>query len=167
MSQKKVIKILQSSGTTGSERSKIYLDKANAINQKKALIDLAKDIFTRDRIPMLIIDQNPINADKKNLEARLAGIFGFSIFGKEYTYLLDKDGSIDYESLNIFLRKFSKKKFLIFGFTSFIFEYLITKLKNKYDFKNGILIHGGGWKKLKEKYINNLEFKNLLRKKLI
>lgn len=164
--EKKVIKILQSSGTTGSERSKIYLDKANAINQKKALIDLAKDIFTRDRIPMLIIDQNPINADKKNLEARLAGIFGFSIFGKEYTYLLDKDGSIDYESLNIFLRKFSKKKFLIFGFTSFIFEYLITKLKNKYDFKNGILIHGGGWKKLKEKYINNLEFKNLLRKKI-
>ena len=131
-----VVKVLQSSGTTGSVRSKIYLDQDNAVNQKKVLIDLAKNIMPQNRIPMLIIDQNPNNGDRKNLEARLAGIFGFSIFGKNYTYLLDKKGNIDYKNLDNFYKDYSKQEFFIFGFTSMVYEYLIKKLKSDYDFKN-------------------------------
>ena len=161
-----VVKVLQSSGTTGSVRSKIYLDQDNAVNQKKVLIDLAKNIMPQNRIPMLIIDQNPNNVDRKNLEARLAGIFGFSIFGKNYTYLLDKKGNIDYKNLDNFYKDYSKQKFFIFGFTSMVYEYLIKKLKSDYDFKNGLLIHGGGWKKIESEKINNKKFRDLLYKKV-
>lgn len=161
-----VVKVLQSSGTTGSVRSKIYLDQDNAVNQKKVLIDLAKNIMPQNRIPMLIIDQNPNNVDRKNLEARLAGIFGFSIFGKNYTYLLDKRGNIDYKNLDNFYKDYSKQEFFIFGFTSMVYEYLIKKLKSDYDFKNGLLIHGGGWKKIESEKINNKKFRDLLYKKV-
>ncbi len=161
-----VVKVLQSSGTTGSVRSKIYLDQDNAVNQKKVLIDLAKNIMPQNRIPMLIIDQNPNNVDRKNLEARLAGIFGFSIFGKNYTYLLDKKGNIDYKNLDNFYKDYSKQEFFIFGFTSMVYEYLIKKLKSDYDFKNGLLIHGGGWKKIESEKINNKKFRDLLYKKV-
>jgi len=164
--ENEIVKVLQSSGTTGSKRSKIYLDHNNAVNQKKVLIDLAKNIFPQSRLPMLIIDQNPNNIDKKNLEARLAGIFGFSIFGKNHTYLLDKKGNINYKNLNFFYKNYSSNKFFIFGFTSLVYENLIKKLKNNYDFKNGILIHGGGWKKIESKKINNKRFKDILRKKI-
>ena len=56
----------------------------------------------------------------------------------------------------------SKKKLLIFGFTSFIYEYLVLKFKNdnkKYDLSNSIILHGGGWKKLEDKkfLIKNLK----------
>ena len=166
VSENEIVKILQSSGTTGSLKSKIYLDQNNAINQKRVLIDLAKNIMPRNRVPMLIIDQNPNNIDRKNLEARLAGIFGFSIFGKNYTYLLDKKGNIDYKNLNIFYKNHSRQKFIIFGFTSLVYEYLIKQLKCNYDFKNGILIHGGGWKKIESKKIDNIKFRYLLRKKM-
>ena len=39
---------------------------------------------------------------------------GFSIFGKNHTYLLNSKGKIDYNLLNDFLIKFGKQKFFIF-----------------------------------------------------
>ena len=41
-----------------------------------------------------------------------------------------------------------------FGFTNMVWEKLIKtiiKKKIKFNFKNSILFHGGGWKKLEEK----------------
>ncbi len=165
----KVVKILESSGTSGSSRSKIFLDQLNALSQKKVLLDLVKKILPDKRIPMLIIDQNPIFADRKKIEARLAGIYGFSIFGSDHTYLLDKNKKIDYSVLNSFLKKFSNKKFLIFGFTSLVYKFLIENIdqgKISNSFHNAILIHGGGWKKIFDKKIDNIKFKKLLNKKL-
>ena len=52
-----------------------------------------------------------------------------------------------------FLEKYGKDKFLVFGFTSLIYENLIQKLSINLietNFQNGILIHGGGWKKMKK-----------------
>ena len=168
ISNDKIVKILQSSGTTGS-KSKIYLDHSNAINQKKVLHDLTKKILPEKRIPMIIIDQNPQLTERNKIEARLAGIYGFSIFGSNHAYLLNKSGKIDYQILNNFLKKYSNNKFLIFGFTNFIFNFLINEIDTKkifYSFKNGILIHGGGWKKILDKKIDNKKFKDLLKGRL-
>ena len=161
----KVIKKLVSSGTSGQKLSKIYLDKKNSINQVKVLNKIMSNILGSERLPMLIIDQNPILQDRSVFNARVAAIHGFSIFGKNYNYLLDKKGTINYDSLNRFLKKHAANKFFIFGFTSLINEYLIEKLQNKlinHNFKNGILLHGGGWKKLEELKINNKMFKRKL-----
>ena len=58
-----------------------------------------------------------------------------------------------------------KKKFLIFGFTSVVFENLFTNLSTNFlnfNFKNGILVHGGGWKKMEKIKITNKLFKQRL-----
>jgi phenylacetate-coenzyme A ligase PaaK-like adenylate-forming protein len=165
----KIVKKMVSSGTSNQKPSVIYLDKNNAKNQVKVLGKIVSTIIGNKRLPMLIIDQDPRLASKLNFNARAAGIFGFSIFGKNHCYLLDKKNNIHYSALNNFLKNFGKEKFLVFGFTSLIYEKLIKNLSNdefKFDFKNGILLHGGGWKKLEKLKISNKKFKQELLKKI-
>jgi len=165
----KVIKKLVSSGTSNNSPSKIYLDKNNASNQVRVLNIIMSTLVGKQRLPMLIIDQNPKLKNRSILNARSAAIFGFSIFGKDHTYLLNESGEIDYKLLNNFMKKYCKEKFLIFGFTSLIYKNLIKKLSKRlvnYDFKNGVLLHGGGWKKLEILNINNKFFKEKLFEKL-
>ena len=94
----KVIKKLVSSGTSGQELSKIYLDKKNAINQVKVLKKIMSTILGNKRLPMLIIDQNPTILDRSVFNARSAAIYGFSIFGIKHCYLLNKENKIDYKN---------------------------------------------------------------------
>ena len=171
LSKKKqnIIKILNSSGTTSSQKSKIFLDKENASNQFKVLQKIMNKVLGKDRLPMLIVDKKNINQRRDNFNARIAAINGFSMFGRDHVYLLDNKGNIDYRTLNKFLEKYNKQNFFIFGFTSFIYENLIKKISNKkikFKFDKGILLHGGGWKKLETLKVSNKEFKQKLKKKL-
>jgi len=166
VSEDKIVKKLVSSGTSGQELSKIYLDKKNANSQIRVLGKIMSTVLGNKRLPMLIIDQDPKILDRSVFSARLAAIYGFSIFGKNHCYLLDKKNKINYFDLNNFLEKYSKDNFLIFGFTSLVYENLIQNLSAnslKANFNNGILIHGGGWKKMEQLKINN----NIFKKKLI
>ena len=165
VSKDKIFKILLSSGTTGNTPSKIYLDRENASNQTKALTKIMSTIFGNIRLPMLIIDKSPKIINRSIYNARAAAIYGFSIFGKNHTYILNEKNEINYNLLNDFLEKYGKSNFFVFGFTSFVFENLIKKLSIKllkHDFKNGTLLHGGGWKKMKNMKISNKIFKKKL-----
>ena len=165
----KIFKTLNSSGTSGKKKSKIFLDSNNARNQQLVLSKILKTIIGNKRLPMLIIDKNPKNIYKSEISAKLAAINGFSIFGREHSYLLNEKGEIDYLNLNIFLEKYGNTNFLIFGFTSTVYENLFSKinLKNlKNNFSNGILIHGGGWKKMESIKVSNAEYKKKLFNKV-
>ena len=169
ISDKDVYKVLKSSGTSSGTPSKIFLDKENAINQTNILNKIMSHYLGKQRLPMLFIDKNPKLVNRKSYNARVAAISGFSIFGKNHTFLLNEDNEIDYKALNIFLNKFSSSNFLVFGFTSFIYEQLLLKLdlkKINKNFSNAILLHGGGWKKLQNLNIDNKKFKNDLSKKI-
>ena len=133
----------------------------------RVLTRIVEVLLGKKRLPMLIIDKKSTITNKSIFNARAAAIFGFSLFGKNYCYLINENNEIDYKSLNSFLEKFGKEKFIIFGFTSLVYEYLIKKIKNKnLDFKNAILLHGGGWKKLENQKITNKSFKDKLSLKL-
>jgi len=168
--KKKIFKTLFSSGTTSNNLSKIYLDKINALNQIKVLQKIFYNLIGNSRLPMLVIDKQNIDLNRNNFTANTAAINGFSIFANEIVYLLDQENNIDYKILNNFLEKNSKKKFLIFGFTSNIYINLIKKIKikKKYikNFSNAFLIHGGGWKKIEERKISRNKFNLYLNKKL-
>ena len=170
VSQKEIFKVLHSSGTSGQAQSQIYLDKQNANNQMKVLSKIMLSVVGNERLPMLIVDKNPNNINNdKQLSAKSAAINGFSLFGKNHTFLIDDQNKINYEILNNFLNLYGNKKFLIFGFTSMIYENLYKKIlvdSFKSNFSNAILIHGGGWKKMEKARIDNLEFKKRLNKKL-
>ena len=158
----KISKTLLSSGTSGTTPSKIYLDKNNAHAQAKALSKIMSSILGNHRLPMLIIDKNPKISDRSTFNAKSAAIYGFSIFGKDQTFILDNQEKINYELLNNFLKKYNKEPFFIFGFTSLVFQTLVKKLSKKllnFNFENGILLHGGGWKKMERIKISNEKFK--------
>lgn len=164
----KVVKKLTSSGTSG-KLSKIYLDKENVKNQTRVLENITSKILGKKRMPMLIIDQKPNLSDRSTFNARSAAIYGFSIFGKNHIFLLNKKNNIDYKILNSFLNKYGHDNFFIFGFTSLVYQNLFKKLKTKHihsNFKNGILLHGGGWKKMEKIGVSNNIFKQRLFKKI-
>jgi len=166
--KKNIIKVLRSSGTTSNNTSKIHLDKKNSLDQIKALKNIVQYHIGSKRLPMLVIDKKSSMVGQKNFDAKKAAFYGFSIFGKDFFYLIKENGKIDYEGLNLFLDN-SKNEFLIFGFTYFVYDILFNKLNIKKlnnNFDKGILIHGGGWKKMEKYSITNKKFKIDLKKKL-
>lgn len=160
-----VFKTMTSSGTSGQAVSKIYLDKTTAANQQKTLVKIVSDFTGANRMPMLIIDCPSVIKNRNMFSARGAGILGFSIFGADRTYALDDDMNIDIPTIEAFLEKHKGKKILLFGFTFMIWQFFYKKLKElniKLDLSNGILLHGGGWKKLVNEAVSKEEYKQSL-----
>ena len=86
---------------------------------------IVHNFLGRKRLPMLIIDTKAALKKGRPYSARGAGILGFSTFGKDPTFVLNEDMSLNYNNLNLFLEKYNKDNFFIFGFTFMIFEYFI------------------------------------------
>jgi phenylacetate-coenzyme A ligase PaaK-like adenylate-forming protein len=161
---KDITKRMISSGTSG-ENSKIFLNNENAILQTRVLSQLFKENVFKDRIPMMILDRNPSLSRSAKITARVAAINGFSIYGKNHTYLIKENNEIDFDTFFEFINKFKNEIFLIFGFTSSVYEFFLKLQKiKKITLTNGILLHGGGWKKLEKKKISNKKFKKDLKK---
>ena len=160
----KILRQLTSSGTTSNNVSKIYLDEINAINQVKALKKIFYDFVGHSRLPMLILDVNLTNS-LKSFNAKYAGLMGFSLFGKDIHYALSENYKINFKEINKFLKKYRHQKFLLFGFTYNVWKIFFKNLNKdnvKYNFEHGILIHGGGWKKLEKNKVSENIFKKYL-----
>lgn len=160
-----VFKTMTSSGTSGQAVSRIYLDKRTANSQQKTLVRIVSDFTGSSRMPMLIIDSPSVLVDRAKFSARGAGILGFSIFGADKTYALNDDMSINLEAIEAFLEKHQNKDILLFGFTFMIWQHFykeLLRLDERIDLSRGILIHGGGWKKLISEAVSPTEFKQRL-----
>ena len=147
INKKNIFKILNSSGTSSSNLSKIFLDKNN-LNQQKALKKIIESFIGKKRLPMLIIDRKPNKSLREKLSAKQAAIYGFSIFGTDYTYALNDNYEINYNVINNFFKHIDKKIFL-FGFTYDIFEILINKLDTK-KLKLNFSTNFNSWWRLEE-----------------
>lgn len=159
-----IIKTMTSSGTTGQSVSKIYLDRETAANQTRALVKIASSFLGTKRLPMLVIDTKSVVKDRNLFSARGAGILGFSMLGYDITYALDDQMNLDMETISSFLEKHNGTSILLFGFTFMIWKHFrmsLDKMK-KINIDNGIMIHGGGWKKLYDQSIDNGVFRNAI-----
>ncbi len=162
----KVVKTMMSSGTSGQKVSKIFLDSETASRQTKALAKITSEFIGKKRLPMLVIDTKEVVKDRNLFSARGAGILGFSLHGFDVTYALDKEMNLDIEAIEAFSTKHKDKDILIFGFTYMIWELFykeLVKLNKKLGLDKGILIHGGGWKKLAAEEVDNSTFKKNLQ----
>lgn len=160
-----VFKTMTSSGTTGQRVSKIYLDKATAASQTKALSRIVADFIGKKRLPMLVIDSKSTVKDRRSFSARGAGILGFSMFGRDVTYALDENMRIDHAAIEEFCDKHGGRDTLVFGFTFIVYQQFIQPLLaagRRLALDGGILIHGGGWKKLINAAVDNDTFKSML-----
>lgn len=175
-SEEDVVKTMTSSGTTGQNRSRIYLDKETSRNQTKVLTSIVSDYIGKKRLPMIVLDTSAVIKDRNLFTARGAGILGFSIFARERFFAFDENMNLDIEGLKAFLEKYDGQPIFLFGFTFMIWQYFVKELEklrnndkgadsNGYilDLSNGILIHGGGWKKLESEAVSSEDFKAKLK----
>lgn len=164
-----VVKTMTSSGTTGQAVSKIFLDKTTSSNQQKTMVKIVSEFTGSSRMPMIIIDCPSVVKNRAMFSARGAGILGFSIFGSKKIYALNDDMKLDVTGVQEFLEKFKGQRILLFGFTFMIWQHFykeLLRLKEEgitFDLSNGVLIHGGGWKKLISEAVSHDEFHSRLK----
>jgi phenylacetate-coenzyme A ligase PaaK-like adenylate-forming protein len=160
-----VFRILTSSGTTGQQVSKIYLDKVAAATQVEAMAGTLSTVLGEKRLPMLIVDSKKVTMPS-SLSARGAGVLGMMNLGRRHTFALNEDEELDTQAVIDFLAKYGSEPFFIFGFTYMVWLHLIAeRYEEKLDLSNGILIHGGGWKKLIDVEVDNSAFRETLSEK--
>jgi len=165
--REEVFKTMTSSGTTGQQVSRIFLDRETSSRQQKTLVKIVQDFTGNARLPMLIIDSPSVIKDRRMFSARGAGILGFSIFASDRKYALREDMAIDLEGILAFLEKHRGEKILLFGFTFMIWQHFyreLAKCPGTVDLSQGVLIHGGGWKKLQNEKVEPEEFKRELQR---
>ncbi|OOB84644.1 acyl-protein synthetase [Leclercia adecarboxylata] len=160
-----VVKTMTSSGTTGQAVSRIFLDKTTATHQQKTLVRIVSHFTGAGRLPMLIIDTPAVMKDRNMFSARGAGILGFSMFGSERCWALTESMDLDIDGVSEFLARHEGKPVLLFGFTFMIWQHFYQALKasgRTFNLSNGILIHGGGWKKLHSQAVSSDAFAKAL-----
>ncbi|MBR2141985.1 acyl-protein synthetase [Anaerovibrio sp.] len=161
-----VYKIMTSSGTSGQQVSKIYLDKATAANQQKTLAKIFSNIAGGMRMPMIIVDCPSVLKNRNMFSARGAGILGFSIFARKKIYALNDDMELQIDAIQKFLEEYKGEKVLLFGFTFMVWQHFYKALKQsgrRLELGNAILIHGGGWKKMVLEAVTPEAFNSALR----
>lgn len=87
------------------------------------------------------------------------------MFGRDVTYALKDDMTLDLEKVDAFLQRHADSTVLLFGFTAIVWEHLVLQLETlgrALPLERGILLHGGGWKKLLSLAVDNEAFKTRL-----
>ena len=162
--ESEVFKILQSSGTTGQTPSRVVLDRETAQLQTLALGRIMTSVLGRHRLPMILVETADLIRDRRQYNARVAGMLGMINFGRDHFYALDTHLQLRLPELKDFLHRFGGRPFLIFGFTFLVWAQFYRPLVNAgLDLSNGILIHSGGWKKLQEQEVSAADFRAALR----
>lgn len=163
-----IFRTVLSSGTTGQRPSRIFLDKATAAAQTRALAAVVKPVLGTKRLPMAIVESPALLRRPEALTARAAGVLGFAQFGYDHTYLLHDNMELNWTAAEDFLARHQGQTVLLFGFTFQVWERLYRaslRANRTLDFSNSILIHGGGWKRVEEQLVSNEDFKACLRRR--
>lgn len=162
-------KQIQSSGTTSSLKSTIYMDSATSLNQTKALTKILKFFLGKKKKPFFIVDIEPKNSTTKDgsIAARFAGMAGYLLAAKSKMYLLQEAESgritLKEDALEILISSSKLEPVVIIGYTYMIWQYLLDSQDHKIHLQLGSdtqLIHFGGWKKLNDLKISK---KNLMQ----
>ncbi|MDR0611421.1 MAG: hypothetical protein LBG58_15040 [Planctomycetaceae bacterium] len=159
--QKDIVKTMTSSGTSGQQSSKIFLDKDNVQNQTRVLSKIIISYIGKSRLPLLLLDTEQVKKNRSLYSARGAGITGFMTFGRDVLFALDDEMKLRLDQISELLDQYGDNPILLYGYTHLIWQYIVRELENlgrHLNIKNGILFHSGGWKKLKEQSVDTSEF---------
>ena len=160
-----VFKTMTSSGTTGQQVSKIFVDRETAMLQQKVMLRILGDFWGKGRLPMLVVDTPAVLKDRKSFTARGAAIMGLQFAAREMVFVLNDDMTLNVERLRACIEQYRGKRFVIFGFTFLVWQHFyqaLVRLGEACDLSDGFLMTGGGWKKLESEAVSQEEFKRRL-----
>ena len=161
-----LVKTMTSSGTTGQQVSRIVLDSETSALQSKVLGKIMESTLGSARLPMLILDSPTVVQNRAMFSARGAGILGFSLFGRDKCYALDADMRLDIPALEAFLAKHAGQPVFLFGFTYIVWQHFVGELRRlgrTFSIPQGVLVHGGGWKKLADQAVDPARFRDAVQ----
>ena len=156
-----VLRVLSSSATTGQAPSRIPLDRPTAQRMNRGAIAILRDYIGATRRPYLVLDAAATNVSATDIGARVAAIRALSSFSTTTTYALQSDLSIDFQKIMEFNAAYKGKPVIIYGFTSILWEHIVTPLLAagvRLNLSKAILLHSGGWKKLQAQAVNKQTF---------
>lgn len=163
--RREIFKTMTSSGTTGQQVSKIYVDRETAMLQQKVMLRILGDRWGKGRLPMLVVDTPAVLKDRRSFTARGAAIMGLQFAAREMVFVLNDDMTLNVDKLREFTEKYQGKRFVIFGFTFLVWQHFyreLLRLDQRFDLSEAFLMTGGGWKKLESEAVSQAEFKKRL-----
>jgi hypothetical protein len=158
-----VFRELRSSGTTGQARSLVVLDRETAELQARALAHTMQRALGPRRLPMLLLERRTLLRSPEAASARGAGVLGMMSFGREHAFVLDDGDRLDESAVAAFLERHGAAPFLVYGLTFVVWRALARREGPRLDLSSGILVHGGGWKRLHEEAVSRDAFRRALR----
>lgn len=160
-----VVRVMQSSATTGQMPSSIPLDRITATRMTKGVVKIIQDFIGGERRPYLVIDTQQSNLSGVELGARTAAIRALSPFASTTTYALKSNSNgvleIDEASVKEFASTYTELPVLVYGFTSILWFDFVERLEHlgaRLQLKNAYVLHSGGWKKLLDRSVSKSEF---------
>ncbi|MFM2481463.1 acyl-protein synthetase [Celerinatantimonas sp. YJH-8] len=160
ITQEQLFKTLSSSGTSGA-RSQIFLDRAAAALQSKVLVKIMQHWLGKKRLPMLLVEQPALIANRQGFSARGAGALGLSFLGRDHCYALDEQMQPNWPAIDAFCERFAGEPVFIFGFTFMLWQCLLQPLAERgilLPLKHAQIFHSGGWKKLQHLAVSPAQF---------
>jgi len=164
--QDDIITKLNSSATSGVP-STIALDGITSKRQILVSGKVMSEYLGSDRTPFIIIDEDPLIKNKKEISARAAATRGFLTLCSDPNYCLEcvNDTLVfDFEKFMKIIHEFKKRKTKtrIFGFTYILYNKVVKYLSDnnlKLDLGDKFQIaHIGGWKKLENSKVTKRVF---------
>jgi len=159
-----IVRTVHSSSTSNNFPSIIHLDKTTVNRQILALNFIMKDFLGKEKRDFLIIDhKKTVESNQLDLSSRGSAVRGMLSFSKSFNFVLNEDLQINNDLLKEIFKKINIKNCLIFGFTWLIYQIVSENLDNKTielfsQLEKPIILHIGGWKKLKEISITKEQF---------
>ncbi|OGD63348.1 hypothetical protein A2160_02585 [Candidatus Beckwithbacteria bacterium RBG_13_42_9] len=169
----RLIKTLYSSSTSGLP-SKIMIDKISADRQVLALNKIMSSFLGKDRRLFIIFDtEETIKSVGGELSSRGTAIRGLFSMAKKTSFILNKSLSVNIEKLKHLLSSLNgADKICFFGFSWLIYSLHLEKNKKlsslfrKIPNQDKLVLHIGGWKKLKDLAVSKEDFNKLVEKAL-
>ena len=129
-----VTRVLQSSGTSTSQPSKIFLDKPTLFRQTKALAGSLISVIGSKRRPFLVLDSSARMQSQDSITARDAVIRGLAPFASKMVYAMKAASAtatpeLDVEAIRAFFKEVGDQEYLIAGMTFSAWMDVILPLK--------------------------------------
>ena len=166
-----IVKTLYSSSTSG-QPSKIMIDKITSDNQVLALNKIMMNFLGKQRRHFIIFDtEETIESSQGELSSRGTAIRGMLSLARKISFVLDKDLNLNAEKLKVALfGKEENEKVCFFGFSWLFYNVYLKNKENKEVFnffkktssRDNIILHIGGWKKLRDINVSKEDFNNNL-----
>lgn len=170
--EKDIAKSVQSSSTTGKVPSTVWLDRVTIERQRKVLSSIMASFIGHERKVFIMLDSpETVKSKDGRISSRASGIRGMLPFSRKVFYALNDSLEPDAELLKKAVEGIGPgEEVCFFGFTFLIYKFIVEAEKDKEMLDNlkgldkPMVVHTGGWKKLKDIKIQKPEFNERVAK---